>query len=201
MLAAAIAAVGAGALHEMRQDAYARAQEGAANLSLILEHDIARNLEIYELSMHSVIDGVKDPEILRLPPAIRQLVLFDRSTTATDMGSLLVTDEARPPCARLPLGPPRPVNLSDRDYFKVHRDSATAGLYVSQPFQPRLTDGGQSIGLSRRLSHADGSFATASSSARCVPTISGGCSKGRSLARGHHHAAAGRWHRSHAAPV
>ncbi|WP_441635330.1 hypothetical protein [Cupriavidus sp. 2MCAB6] len=61
VLAVANAAVGAGALHEMRQDAYARAQEGAANLSLILERDIARNLEIYELSMHSVIDGVKDP--------------------------------------------------------------------------------------------------------------------------------------------
>ncbi|MGO4810901.1 diguanylate cyclase [Cupriavidus sp. 2MCAB6] len=159
VLAVAIAAVGAGALHEMRQDAYARAQEGAANLSLILEHDIARNLEIYELSMHSVIDGVKDPEILRLPPAIRQLVLFDRSTTATDMGSLLVTDEQGHLVLDSRSIPPRPVNLSDRDYFKVHRDSATAGLYVSQPFQPRLTDGGQSIGLSRRLSHADGSFA------------------------------------------
>ncbi|WP_416047297.1 hypothetical protein [Cupriavidus basilensis] len=35
-------------------------------------------------------------------------------------------------------------------------DSAAAGLYISQPFQPRLTDGRQSIGLSRRLSHDDG---------------------------------------------
>lgn len=143
----------------MRQDALGRAQEGAANLSLILERDIARNLEIYELSMHSVIDGVKDPEILRLPPAIRQLVLFDRSTTATDMGSLLVTDEQGHLVLDSRSTPPRPVNLADRDYFKVHRDSATAGLYISQPFQPRLSDGGQSIGLSRRLSHADGSFA------------------------------------------
>lgn len=77
----------------MRKDAYERAKEAAANLALILERDIARNLEIYELSMHAVIDGVKDPEKLRLPPAIRQLVLFDRSTNATDMGSLVVTDE------------------------------------------------------------------------------------------------------------
>lgn len=77
----------------MRQDALARAQEGAANLSLILERDISRNLEIYELSMYAVIDGVKDTKILRLSPAIRQLVLFDRFTTATDVGTLLVTDE------------------------------------------------------------------------------------------------------------
>lgn len=142
-IAVAIAAIGGCALFEMRQDAFARAKEGAANLSLILEHDIARNLEIYELSMHSVIDGVKDPGILRLPPAIRQLVLFDRSTTATDVGSLLVTDEQGYLALDSRSTPPRPVNLADRDYFKVHRDSATAGLYLSQPFQPRMSDGGQ----------------------------------------------------------
>ncbi|MGT2492167.1 hypothetical protein ACU4GD_20665 [Cupriavidus basilensis] len=74
VLAAAIAAVRGGALHEMRQDAYARAQEGAANLSLILEHDIARNLEIYELSMHSTRDRRRQrsrgsPGASRHPPA------------------------------------------------------------------------------------------------------------------------------------
>lgn len=155
----AIATIGAGALVEMRQDAFARAQEASSNLSLILERDIARNLEIFELSMHSVIDGVKDPEILRLNPAIRQLVLFDRSTNATDMGSLLVTDEQGNLVLDSRSTPPRPVNVADRDYFKVHHDSATAGLFISQPFQPRLTEQAQSIGLSRRLSHADGSFA------------------------------------------
>ncbi|NUA28285.1 GGDEF domain-containing protein [Cupriavidus basilensis] len=158
-LAMAIATIGAGALIEMRQDAFARAQEASSNLSLILERDIARNLEIFELSMHSVIDSVKDPEILRLNPAIRQLVLFDRSTNATDMGSLLVTDEQGNLVLDSRSTPPRPVNVADRDYFKVHHDSATAGLFISQPFQPRLTEQAQSIGLSRRLSHADGSFA------------------------------------------
>lgn len=158
-LAVAIAAIGAGALLEMRQDAFARAQEASSNLSLILERDIARNLEIFELSMHAVIDGVKDPEILRLPPAIRQLVLFDRSTNATDLGSMLATDEKGNLVLDSRSTPARPVNVADRDYFKVHRDSTTAGLFVSQPFQPRLTETAQSIGLSRRLSHADGSFA------------------------------------------
>ncbi|QOT81911.1 hypothetical protein [Cupriavidus basilensis] len=117
-------------------------KRGAANLSLILERDISRNLEIYELSMYAVIDGVKDTKILRLSPAIRQLVLFDRFTTATDVGTLLVTDEQGNLVLDSRSTPPRPVNLADRDYFKVHRDSATVGLYISQPFQPRLSDAG-----------------------------------------------------------
>jgi diguanylate cyclase (GGDEF)-like protein len=158
-LAVAFATIGAVALHEMRQDAYVRAQEGSANLSLILERDIARNLEIYELSMHAVIDGIKDPEILRLPSAIRQLVLFDRSANATDMGSMLVANELGDLVLDSRSTPPRPVNLADRDFFDVHRNSTKTGLYISRPFQPRLTDGGPSIGLSRRFSHVDGSFA------------------------------------------
>lgn len=158
-LAISVATIGTGALLEMRRDAYERAKEAAANLSLILERDIARNLEIYELSMHAVIDGVKDPEILRLPPAIRQLVLFDRSTHATDMGSLLVTDAQGNLVLESLSTPARVGNVADRDYFDVHRNSRATGLYVSRPFLPRITDGGQSIGLSRRLSHADGSFA------------------------------------------
>jgi hypothetical protein len=41
----------------------------------------------------------------------------------------------------------------------VQRDHPDAGLYISDPYQSRLRGGSPSIGLTRRLSHPDGSFA------------------------------------------
>jgi len=159
VIAGAILAIAAWVLVEMRQDALTRAQEAATNVSLLVERDTARNLEVYDLSLQAVIEGLEHPGVRNLPPELRRMVLFDRSATAKDMGSLLVLDEAGNVSIDSKSESPRRINLADRDYFTVHRDSSTVGLYVSHPFEPRLNGGGVSIALSRRLSHADGSFA------------------------------------------
>jgi len=145
-------------LYEMRLDAMARARDSADNVSLILQRDIARNLEVYDLSMQAVIDGMQDPTILALPPHIRQLVLFDRSTNAQDLGSLLVSDAAGDVIIDSRSVPPRRVHVADRDYFKVHKDTPDVGLYLSMPFRPRINGIETSIGLSRRLNSPNGEF-------------------------------------------
>jgi len=159
VIACAILGIAAWVLTEMRHDALRRAQEAAINVSLLVERDTARNLELYDLSLQAVIEGLEHPGVRGLPPELRRMVLFDRSATAKDMGSLLVLDEAGNVAIDSKSEPPRRINVSDRDYFRVHRDSPNVGLYVSHPFEPRLTGGGTSIALSRRLSHPDGSFA------------------------------------------
>ncbi|WP_413705604.1 hypothetical protein [Ralstonia sp. Ralssp110] len=58
-----VAGVVAFALYEMRIDALARARDAADNLSVILQKDIERNLEMYELSMEAVVDGVDVTDI------------------------------------------------------------------------------------------------------------------------------------------
>ncbi|TXD69223.1 diguanylate cyclase, partial [Ralstonia pseudosolanacearum] len=113
-LSAAVATLTVLSLYEMRMDALARARDSADNVSLILQRDIARNLEVYELSMQAVIDGVRDPAILALPPTIRQLVLFDRSTNAQDLGSLLVTNAAGDVIIDSRSVPPRRIHIGDR---------------------------------------------------------------------------------------
>jgi hypothetical protein len=52
---------------------------------------------------------------------------------------------------------PQPLDLPDRDYFKVHRTKQSV-LYVGHPSGAQ-TSGSLLIGISKRLSHADGSFA------------------------------------------
>ncbi|MDW3683009.1 sensor domain-containing diguanylate cyclase [Cupriavidus sp. CV2] len=154
-----LACITAIALYQMRVDAFARARDAAENLSLILQRDIERNIEVYELSIQAVIDGVNDAATLRLPSQIRQRVLFDRSTNAQDMGSLLVTNTAGEVVIESRSVPPRKLNLSDRDYFTVQQRSADVGLFISKPFSPHLTKTDTSIGLSQRLTDSQGQFA------------------------------------------
>lgn len=158
VLATAITVLGGYALVEMRHDALDRAGDSASNLAMTLEHDIARNLEIYEASMQAVVSGVADPEILTLPAHIRQLVLFDRSATASHMGSLLVTDVKGNVVLDSRASPARQVNLADRDYFLVHQNEKDIATYISQPFLPRLSAGGESIAISKRLENPEGKF-------------------------------------------
>ncbi|MBV8652193.1 MAG: PAS domain S-box protein, partial [Alphaproteobacteria bacterium] len=47
---------------------------------------------------------------------------------------------------------------ADRNYFRVHRDNASADLYIAPPFVSRLSRE-WSLAFSRRLNHPDGSFA------------------------------------------
>ena len=51
VIAGAILAIATWVLVEMRQDALTRAQEAATNVSLLVERDTARNLEVYDLSL------------------------------------------------------------------------------------------------------------------------------------------------------
>jgi len=156
--AAVISLLTAALLSEMRSDAMLRAQGFSENVALILERDIARNVEIYDLSMQAVIDGAKSPDVMILPPAIRQLVLFDRSGNARDLGALLVTDAEGRVIIDSRSVPARPVQIGDRAYLLVQKEQPNVGLFISKPFTPRIPGANTSIGLSDRLADVDGKF-------------------------------------------
>jgi PAS domain S-box-containing protein len=133
--------------------------QSSENVVSALTHDIERNIEIYDLSLRAVIDGLNAPGIWDVSDNIRNQILFDGSANAADLGAIFVLDEKGDILLDSRVDPPRHVNLSDRDYFQVHRDRKDVGLYVSAPYQGRLTDGAWSIAFSRRIDHPDGSFA------------------------------------------
>ena len=143
---------------DSRNTAWRFNEQSLQNIAVLAELDISRNIEMFDLSLQAVRDGVGDAGIMALEPKIRNQVLFDRSTTAKGIGLILVLDAN----GRLLLdskgSSSRSSDLSDRNYFKVHRDSPVdVGLYVSRPFRSRLS-GQWSIGFSRRISRPDGSF-------------------------------------------
>ncbi|TNC11674.1 GGDEF domain-containing protein [Methylobacterium terricola] len=144
-------------LLDLRRDAWDKAEQTSQNLLQVIERDIARNVEVIDLSLRAVVDNLRVPGVEALSPEMRQLVLFDRAATARDMGAMFVLDENGEGIIDAAQVPSRPVNYADRAYFKAHKARPDLGLHISQPLVSRLT-GDRTIVLSRRIDKADGSF-------------------------------------------
>jgi len=135
------------------------ALQTSRSIGMLVEQDLTRNIELLDLSLQAVIEGVANPKLMALEPSLRQRALFDRSAAAAGIGSILVLNENGDIVLDSRTTAHANANLADRDYFQVQRASPNVGLYVSHPFRSRLRGDDWTIGISRRLSHADGSFA------------------------------------------
>jgi diguanylate cyclase (GGDEF)-like protein len=133
--------------------------QAATNIATLAEQDVARNIELFDLSLQAVLESVNDPEVISQKPRLRQKTLFDRSATARGLGALVALDQNGSIFLDSLSETPRQGNFVDREYFIVHRDSVTnIGLYLSRPFKARLQGDIWSISVSRRISRPDGGF-------------------------------------------
>jgi diguanylate cyclase (GGDEF)-like protein len=146
-------------LLDSRNDAWERAEQANANLAQALERDISRNMGVFDLSIQGTIEALRLPELAQVDGRVRRMALFDRSASAEYLGSVLVLSPEGDILASSSSDTPPALRLADRDYFRVHKERADAGLYLSLPFASRLRDGDPSIAISRRLDDADGQFA------------------------------------------
>lgn len=144
-------------LLDLRQDAWDKAEQTSRNLLQVIERDIARNVEILDLTLRAVVDNLKAPGVAETTPDLRQLILFDRASTARDLGVMLVLNENGDSVIDANAVPARKANYADRDYFRAHMLQRGLGLFLSRPLVSRLT-GARMIVLSRRIDKADGSF-------------------------------------------
>src|SRR5205823_1076699 len=80
-------------LLDLRRDAWDKSEQTSRNLLQVIERDIARNVEIIDLSLQAVVDNLLAPETAEASPRARQMILFDRAATAKDLGVMLVLDE------------------------------------------------------------------------------------------------------------
>ncbi|MCJ2058193.1 sensor domain-containing diguanylate cyclase [Methylobacterium sp. J-048] len=144
-------------LLDLRQDAWDKAEQTSKNLLQVMERDIGRNIEMYDLSIQAAADNLRAPGVAEANPQMRQLILFDRAATARDMGVMLVIDEHGDTIADIDAVPPRKGNAADREYFQVHKARAGLGLYVGRPIVSRLT-GERMLPFTRRINKPDGTF-------------------------------------------
>jgi len=144
-------------LLDLRRDAWTMAEQTSKNLLQVIERDIARNVEIIDLTLRAVVDNLKAPGVAEATPELRQLILFDRASTARDLGVMLVLDENGDSIIDASSVIARKLNNADRDYFQAHKANPNLGLLISRPLVSRLT-GARIVVLSRRIDKPDGSF-------------------------------------------
>ncbi|MFL6799469.1 MAG: cache domain-containing protein [Xanthobacteraceae bacterium] len=158
LILAGFCAICAHVLIQARVATRERAADTAMSLIAAIKSDVSRNIETLDLSLQGVVDNLRYPGIHQIDPQLRQLVLFDRSATARHLGTILVIDENGNVRLDSRTIHPAALNFADRDYFQAHEQDETLGTYIGRPARARVS-GEWFIGVSRRLSHADGSFA------------------------------------------
>lgn len=146
-------------LYGERQDAYARAVDTARNLSMVVDREVTRNLEVYDLSLKSIAESIDGDDGMTLVPELRRLWAFDHASKARYVQGIFFLDANGDIAAEGDTSIKARGNFSDRDYFKVQRDRPDTGFYISHPYYSRLRHGVRSIAFSRRVSRRDGSFA------------------------------------------
>lgn len=144
-------------LIDARANARARASTEIGNLSAAITRDVARNIDLYALSMQGVLEGMRNPAVMMAPKPLRQLILFDRAASAPFLGALVVLDERGSVAIDSGDATPWGTTYADLDYFRYHAEHADPGLYVGRPMRSKA-DGGMTVALSRRYNKPDGSF-------------------------------------------
>ncbi|MCI1838128.1 sensor domain-containing diguanylate cyclase [Achromobacter sp. HNDS-1] len=159
LIAIGICAAAVALLWMDRRITWNLAYVAASNLAEVLSADIGRTIRVYDLSLQGVIERLHEPDIESLPRATLQRFLFDRAASAEYLGTILILDRDGNIRYDSQSLLPSNVNFADRDFFQIHRDNADVGMYISRPYLSRLRGGDESIGISRRISNPDGSFA------------------------------------------
>ena len=147
----------------IREHAYAMqtATRSATNIVQLIDADVLRNVELYDLSLQGLIAAAQRDDLKQVSPQIRHLVLFDRSSTARFKGDLLLLDKYGNVIADSSRVEPKQGNFADRDYFLAHAFNDDTGMFISRPFKPRCVcpDNEQwRISFSRRISSPSGEF-------------------------------------------
>ncbi|MDP4006929.1 sensor domain-containing diguanylate cyclase [Methylobacterium sp. NEAU K] len=156
---ASLISVAALLLWQMRTDAERRSELTANSLVQVLGRDIARNVELYDLSLQAVVDSFGRDDVAQAAPELRQLILFNRAASAPGFAFLLLLDTNGAIVSGSNPLVPKGLDRSDTEYFRhftAHPEDD--GLHISPPAISRVS-GQHMIMLSRRLSNPDGSFA------------------------------------------
>jgi len=144
-------------LYNGRAEALDRASETSGNLAAIIEGTIARNIELYEISLKAIVDSAEQPQLMALPSVLRRQALFDRATTASYTGGPYLMNAKGEVIIEGDLETSRPGQFTEREYFRVQQHDPNAGIYFSHPYRDGF--GRLSIGISRRVNDPKGAFA------------------------------------------
>jgi len=144
-------------LADERRDIASQARDDADRLALVVEREVSRNVDLIDLSIEAVVDGVEQPDLMSLPVALRDQALFSRAAAARYIHDVSVFDAngtlvAHSLDLEQKLDPPL-----HRAFVSARQPSAANQLLVGHPYlaSDRIT---QLVTFSRSLWSNDGKF-------------------------------------------
>jgi signal transduction histidine kinase/DNA-binding response OmpR family regulator len=144
-------------LLDARRDAEHQADASASRLAAAVEQDVARNLELVDLTLQTVIGLLRSPAFQTLSPQQRNLALYERMPRDRYISFIDALDENGDVTAGSPASQ-YATNWANRDYFFAHRRGQSDGIYISRPFSTSQEEYA-GIAISRRMSDANGNLA------------------------------------------
>ncbi|TWC51834.1 diguanylate cyclase (GGDEF)-like protein [Pseudomonas sp. SJZ080] len=141
-----------------RASAELSAARAAKNIVQLIDADVLRNVELYDISLLGLIAASQREDLKSVSPAIRHMAYFDRATAAPYKGNILLLDNKGDVIADSASVEPRQGNYADREYFQSHVNNPDPGMFISPPFRGRSPEQDWRISFSRRLSGPHGEF-------------------------------------------
>jgi hypothetical protein len=137
-----------------RSNAERAALQDSDNLARAFEEHLSRSLKEIDRSLKIMRSRyAQHPDELDFRAWLRDSHLFDDQTVQVGIigpdGFLRLSSMDTPSSPK--------TDLSDREHFRVHRESKSDDLFISKPVVGR-TSGKWSVQLTRRIENADGSF-------------------------------------------
>ncbi len=137
-----------------KETTYREAMASAAILSAALEqHTVKAIHQVDQITRFVKYEFEKSPGRFDLASTVEKGVV--QSETLVQVSLI---DEHGKLIANTVEANPKPIDLSDREHFKVHEHENDDQLYISKPVLGRVS-GHWTLQMTRRLNHPDGSFA------------------------------------------
>lgn len=133
--------------------ALARARVEGRNLTVALADEIDQALSVIDRAMASVAEQARD-DPARVDFHQMQTQLAGLARPIIQAGIIDADGKLR---SSTLVNQPEPIDLSDREHFRVHLDGTQHGLFISKPLLGRVSRRA-TIQLSRRIEKPDGTF-------------------------------------------
>jgi hypothetical protein len=144
-------------LADEHKDIGSHAHDDADRLALVVEREVSRNVDLIDLSIEAVVDGVEQPDLMSLPAALRDQALFSRAAAARYIRDVSVFDSngtlvAQSLDLEQKLHPPL-----GRAFLSARQRSAANRLLVGHPYlaSDRIT---RLVTFSRSIWTTEGKF-------------------------------------------
>lgn len=156
LLAFGVSALAGWQLLTMRNDVIEITNASGANVLLIIERELNRDLDMHAQSLQTIINVIKSPSGLDNSLGLAALV-YGHVAGSPGMGTIILTDKYGQLLQDLNHDGETQQDLSTREYFQVHA-KGDHSIHLSHPFRPSYNSSMRVISLSRPLIDQNGKF-------------------------------------------